>query len=246
MSDRNHVLLQVACCPAADPAIHAGQEHPCSTVVCAQGKSHRGDFQLPEPWRGDIENAPLLFVSSNPSFNPGGDAPKGSDTREHILHYYGDLGFPASFPRRRSRDGASGSVVPFWAAIRKRAAELYGVKPRRLIPGKDFALTEVVHCKSQSERGAREAASFCVRRHFEGIAKISGAGVVVILGTVASDALGLSQLDMPCEVDWYGRRRYLVTLPHPNARQDRTFRTCYHDMQLVQIREALRVSLAGR
>ena len=26
-------------------------------------------FQIGEPWNGDIENAPILFLSSNPSFD---------------------------------------------------------------------------------------------------------------------------------------------------------------------------------
>jgi hypothetical protein len=34
-----------------------------------QGITAINDFHVPEPWSGDIVNAPILVVSSNPSFN---------------------------------------------------------------------------------------------------------------------------------------------------------------------------------
>lgn len=66
-SEQSRVLLQVARCPNV---VHPLPEsHPCAEIVDVQSEVARGAFQLPEPWRGDIARAQLLFVSSNPSLN---------------------------------------------------------------------------------------------------------------------------------------------------------------------------------
>jgi hypothetical protein len=66
-SERDRVLLAIARCPGGNPPL---APHPlCSTVVGAPVAANRAGFQVPEPWRGDIENAPLLFASSNPSLS---------------------------------------------------------------------------------------------------------------------------------------------------------------------------------
>lgn len=40
----------------------------CEKIVNSQ-KCNFEDFQLPEPWNGDLENCKILFISSNPSIN---------------------------------------------------------------------------------------------------------------------------------------------------------------------------------
>jgi hypothetical protein len=47
----------------------------------------------------------------------------------------------------------------FWLATRARAAELLGRNPT---PGVDYALTEVVHCKSVEQLGIAQGARLCV------------------------------------------------------------------------------------
>jgi len=68
MSDLRQLLGEIAHCPVAK-AIRLGDSPvsaPCHNVVSLQaGKS----FQLPEPWSGQIDTAPLLFVSSNPAID---------------------------------------------------------------------------------------------------------------------------------------------------------------------------------
>lgn len=48
----------------------------------------------------------------------------------------------------------NGDWVRFWAAVRKQAFRLLG---HLAVPGVDYAMTEVVHCKSAGERGVADA-----------------------------------------------------------------------------------------
>lgn len=58
------------------------------------------------------------------------------------------------------RDGTHApGWVRFWAAVRARASELLG---RSAIAGFDYAISEIVHCKSDSEVGV-SAAEGCSR-----------------------------------------------------------------------------------
>ncbi len=65
--DPRQLLLEIANCRIAK-GILAGKpsHHPCQTIVSSQDG---GTFQLPEPWVGQIDRAPILFISSNPSFD---------------------------------------------------------------------------------------------------------------------------------------------------------------------------------
>ena len=74
----------------------------------------------------------------------------------------------------RQKDGSfSRNWVRFWAAARSRAAELLEKERASITPGLDFALTEVVHCKSRNEVGVKEAQEFCSKRYLYRILSVS-------------------------------------------------------------------------
>jgi hypothetical protein len=56
-------------------------------------------------------------------------------------------------------------------------------------PGIDFALTEIVHCKSRQEIGVREASEFCAERFLSRVLSLSVAPVFVVYGAHARIAL---------------------------------------------------------
>jgi len=238
VSQADRILLQVARCLHGDPPAppHVG----CQPIVSAQQGVGAAQFQVPEPWRGDLVNARLLFVSSNPALDPADDCPTACEPDSALITYYGS-GFPAQFPRNVSRAGVvSARAVAFWSHLRNRAADCYGVGPVNIVPGTSFALTEVVHCKSNDEFGADAAAAECMRRHFGSVASLSQACVVVIFGRLAARLLGLNATPAVHDRDWYGKRRLLAWLPHPNARENRTFAKLYTASQMAMIRDPLR------
>jgi hypothetical protein len=132
-----------------------------------------------------------------------------------------------------ARSETLGKPVVFCSSVRRRAIELFG---REVDPGCDYVLSEVVHCKSRSEQGVREALPTCTERYLARVIAASAARIIVLLGVTArlafQDVLHVALPDAAINdgsTGWeyrhpwgpaklLGRERYVVTLPHPNAR----------------------------
>jgi hypothetical protein len=102
---------------------------------------------------------------------------------------------------------------------------------RDVVAGRDYALTEVVHCKSASEGFVKEARRPCVDRYLEAVLAISPAAVVFIVGLHAARAV--EQIDALLPASRYAadasaghpgqcvrasladRERLLAYVPHP-------------------------------
>jgi hypothetical protein len=123
----------------------------------------------------------------------------------------------------RNNDGTYGPTVRYWASIRNRATELLIGRPAE--PGIDFALSEVVHCKSRNEEGVRAALSHCAGRYLNRLLSCSGAIVIVLVGRKTlgywnSQSLGLPKVPETNGTDFQeiaGRKRLFVFLPHPSG-----------------------------
>lgn len=50
------------------------------------------------------------------------------------------------------------------------------------MPGRDYALTEIVHCKSPHEIGVAEAATTCTDMHMENVMSVAAARVIIAVG----------------------------------------------------------------
>ena len=226
---RDELLVAITRCPEIDRA-RADCRHLCADIV---GCQKAADFQAPEPWRGRIDTAPILFLSSNPSIADDDPFRASSRTDAEIIEYY---------QRSFDPDGPIGekgyNSVAFWRGVRARAAEILG---RDAVPGVDFALTELVHCKSRGEQGVSKAHLTCAGRWLDLVLGVSGASVVVLLGSKARDhCVARWKLDKGQSVHFGetigGRRRAVVVLPHPNARGKRKVADCVSPEQLRQLR----------
>src|SRR5262249_50065955 len=113
-------------------------------------------------------------------------------------------------PRRRP--------TKYWQKVRKHAQLLLG---DGAIAGRDYALTEVVHCRSADEEGVQAALEPCVERYLSKVLALSPATLIVVFGTVARDVMrerykpDTARLTAPVEVE--GRMRRLAFLAHPCA-----------------------------
>jgi hypothetical protein len=241
------LLHQITHCPNVQRWYASPQSNnPCSKIISIQHCLSLSDFQVPEPWSGDLEHAPILFLSSNPSFDEVEDFPRWSWPDEWIEDFFinrfggGRKEWIENGIRRVTPDG-SRIVVSFWAAVRQRAIELLG---NEVHPGKDYALTEVVHCSSRSEAGVSEALDECAGRYLQRVVKLSGAKVIVVLGSTIKNTVkreyGLSEGNVFGPIDIGERIRYLVFLPHPNAHMVRSFEKCIDSERLQEIRAFLR------
>lgn len=144
------LLIKIARCPEMTRSLESpAPNHPCSTVVTAQGRS-RADYHLPEPWSGQIETAPILFVGSNPSFNPAEHFPNAAWSNKEIERFF------------TTRFEHSDQSSHYWRTVRNIAMDILG---RPAVPGTDYALTEIVRCKSVGEQGVDEAMGACSSRY---------------------------------------------------------------------------------
>ena len=200
-------------------------DHPCHTIVLDQCAEY-DDFQLPEPWVGHIASAPLLFVSSNPSIGKDTHARGRSNKRQiwdsHVRLFDADLGLTRNGIYPLDEDGRfRKSYVRHWAFVSSRARELLG---RDVRPGIDYALTEVVHCKTRDERGVSECVTFCASRYLQRILDVAAARLVIAMGVhAAREIRRLFDLDAQQELAVVAGGRRIAFMPHSNFRGPRTF-----------------------
>ena len=249
------LAVEIMRCPILAACLgEGGYRLPCHAVAVGPGGPHQGHW-VPDPWVGHLTEAPLLFISSSTA--GGWDAYQDSsglsvDSEDLALLDWEDGGFDESqrpgieggmYPT--DSQGKRGRAVRYWAWALARAGE---VLPPPVIPGLGYALTEVVHCSSESEgKQVRSALSTCATRYLERVLAASLAQVVVLVGQVAKDAFAeFLHLDVadhllgPIQVA--GRDRLLVSIRHPNSRREvKSFQGQLTDAQLAQVRGALAI-----
>ena len=247
------LALEVARCPLIPIAL-GNAAHPCHDVVSVQSAAE-AQRQVPEAWAGGISTAKVLFLSSNPSISEPfpGESPESAEaypvvshTDAQIIDFITRRFDPTVTPRpyvlddhHLQRDGQyRKSTTKFWSSIRKRAEELLGPGAE---PHRDYAMTEIVHCKSKAEIGVKKAAATCGERYLDRIVHLSPAGVVVVVGSAAHGHLAEPwQLPAPPYAVWRAvgeKDRLVVHLPHPNAFAPKTFKGIYPEF-LDEIRRA--------
>jgi hypothetical protein len=242
-----NLLRMIARCPnvsacLADPSAASR----CSTIVRSQSAA-LDDFQVPEPWSGDLAGAPILFLGSNPNISETEDYPQwrwpDDDIADFFQHRFGGgrKKWVTDGKTFLLKDGSqTKGWVRYWAAVRKRAIELGIADPR---PGIDYALSEVVHCKSSREGGVPESADECARRYLEPLIAASGAKIVVSLGrwpeAIVRRQFGLGDRRVEGPLEFGHQSRLFAFLPHPNHRGKLIFADCVTREELLSLRAFL-------
>ena len=82
------LLLEISRCSEVIQCLKWNPEHPCSKIIGLQGSASYAEHQLPEPCSGQINIAPILFISSNPSISEDEIFPTGSWKDSDIVDFY--------------------------------------------------------------------------------------------------------------------------------------------------------------
>jgi len=248
MSEKN-LLHEIVHCPHARKCLEdLATENPCCEIVGYQRPLDLDEFQVPEPWSGHIEQAPILFLSSNPSIGSDEVYPTWYWSDNDIDDYFsyrfggGQKDWIMNGTKSLLRDGTYSHAVKFWAAVRQRAIELL---QRDVNPGTDYALTEIVHCKSPAEIGVTQAQDQCVDAYLLRTLELSRAKVIVVLGARARQVIQSqfkisSTASISESIKIGSHERFFAFLPHSNARSYRSFARCLQDDELERLRASLR------
>jgi hypothetical protein len=138
-----------------------------------------------------------------------------------------------------------GPIVRYWSSIQNRAEELLGREAR---PGIDYALSEIVHCKSESEEGVKEALITCANRYMMKLLSCSGAIVLVLVGDKVLNhwnSLGMVGLPQVPQVggtvlqDIAGRKRVVVYLAAPGGPKPKLFAHRLTQARILEIRQLI-------
>jgi uracil-DNA glycosylase len=244
----NALLDEITNCPHARQCLEdSAAENPCRAIVESQNTLRLNKFQVPEPWSGQIEKAPILFLSSNPSIGCDEAYPTWDWSSREVHDYFnnrfggGLKNWILDGTKSLQTDETYSRATQFWAAVRQRTIELL---QRDVIPGFDYALTEIVHCKSRNEIGVKQAQEQCVQTYLRKILELAKARVIVVLGAHARQVIQ-REFEIPPEkllsepIEIGDHPRLFTFLPHPNARGDRSFTKCLQNDDLEKLRASL-------
>lgn len=161
------LITQIARCAEVEKA-KTDLNHPCNKIVCSQSND---DFQLPEPYNGDISKAKILFVSSNPNMDRDEHYPISEWNDSEITDF-----FVNRFENTPKKQYSS-----YWKSIFKWANWIMPEIPKDEIH-KYIAVTEVVHCKSKSEYGVKECLEHCVDTWLKQVFTLFNGKYIVLVG----------------------------------------------------------------
>lgn len=230
---KKSLITEICRCSNIYDCLTAGNSlNPCYKTTTSQNANSVAGFQVPEPWSGNIESSPVLFISDYSTFNVEEEYPLYSWPDHHFENYF-NFRFSGG-QKQWVKDGLyplckGGSHSKrwnrFWSSCKNRALELY--RRADVVPGYDFSISSVVRCRAAKNTDTKEAADECVRRYLKKILCLSSASIVVCMGNVASSSVrkvmalqDMSNVYGP--IDLKITKRYFAFLPHFNARGPRT------------------------
>jgi hypothetical protein len=205
------LALEIASCNEVSSALN-DKNHPCNGVVTWQSKQWiptittiaESPMHRPEAWAGDITKAPIIFLSSNPSFNSEENYPNWQTSKwsaESIIDFalnrfskmqlrqYGatEYGSLKNFDRTVEKDGSlSKNRVRYWSWVRQLVSHILEKPESEVSAISDYVMTEIVHCKSSYEEGVVSARKKCKDKYLERILALSPAELIFVVGKNAA------------------------------------------------------------
>lgn len=233
-----NLILEICQCPNIALA-KDDSSHPCHVIVNVQNHDSN-DFQLPEPWNGNIAQAKLLFISSNPSIDESEAYPTVDWPNNRILDFFQNRFHPE---RKWTQDARrvltkdemtyAKRTVPYWNETRSMASDAFD---RLAIPGLDYSLTEIVHCKSRSRKGVKSCAKTCFDLWMSRIISVSDARVLIVLGDEAKEMMS-EFLNLDSEIPFYegvslgNSSRIVLFLAAPGSNKTRKISKVFSEKQ---------------
>jgi hypothetical protein len=211
MDEATKLALDIASCREVSLALN-DSSHPCHKVVDWQAKQwgtpllqiENSRMHRPEAWTGDIVNAPILFLSSNPSFDSEENYPNWDlgewpiekiekfSTRRFTSQIERGYGASDGLPMKQidrtiGKNGELLHKVTYWNWARNMVAYISGKEITEISAHSNYAMTEIVHCKSKNEKGVKQARLKCKETYLERILEVSKAKLIIVSGKHACE-----------------------------------------------------------
>lgn len=195
-TEAKKLLIEIVKCKNIhDCKINRNKNNPCYKIVDLQQELN--NFQVPEPWNGDIENAPILFLSINPAINENEEFPTFNKLKwdnNKIIDFFCNR-FDGEYAKIindnayiRYKDGNFSKTVGYWNTTLKNTAAIMNIDPINVKMGEDNCIIEIVHCKTHGQGNLNiRCENECFNNYIEKILKLSKAFIIVLVGIAARD-----------------------------------------------------------
>ena len=199
-------IIKVARCENIDWDAGVGKG-ACEKIVAYQGispSSFKDEYQLPEPFSGEIDKAKYLIIGSNPAYK--------KEETPFPRYSWNDKDIASFFYDRMSSYSNKGHLTGCKKVISWITG--YGVGN---IKNEEIALSDIVHCKSNKEAGVSKACSICAEKHLEHVLGLFNGKYIILLGSKIQDCLDKNKTvrDILKEAEKRGVR--IVKARHPKA-----------------------------
>lgn len=214
------LLEKISTCENIKKCLEGDTSNPCYKIINNQEKEN---FQLPEPWNGDLEKAPVIILGSNPSINENEMYPDSSWNTDEKFQFHSER-FSGKWTKDQKyvmlKDGSYDTkAVRFWSSVKNRVKEIY--TKDKILLGDDLCMIEIVKCKSRKEFEVKECMFECSERYMNEILQFSNAEVILCLGKIAEtfvkDFYKLDDRKIVEDVEIAGKKRTVIFIPHPSS-----------------------------
>lgn len=195
MSTMSELLLSISHCEEVEKALN-DSIHECHEIVSFQKGEKR---HLPEPWNGDINTADILFISSNPSY---------CDKETAFPDKHSDNDYIIDFFLKRFEDPQYNS--PFIKGIKKCASWLLNNSDPAIIK-KKICCTNIVHCKSTSQKGVKKSCKKCSEKWIAKVLQEFHGEYIFVIGRIAQKMIDENLLKQRPNV------KKVLFVPHPSG-----------------------------
>lgn len=225
MDDRELAVAIARCDEIPKAELNLG--HPCAEIVHLQRDMPAR--HVPEAWFGNLPDALVLFVASNPSIDrvsdgTGENYPKASWSDDLIGEWmtrrtdqtWSEVPVTFGHPQHNNflsrcedglyrgsqQNGNRTTPQKTWNRTHTYATEMIGPEAD---PARNYVLTEIVHCKSEGAQGVAKAAPMCTAKWMDQVTSLaSEAHVLVLFGTKVRDYWVKAMAGVPTG---FGQRR---------------------------------------
>jgi hypothetical protein len=205
----------------------------CDEIIRYQKTSYN-DFQIPEPWTGNLDEADVLFISSlNPGYDKNENYPSYKWGQNEIMNF-----FENRFNNRRytskefkplDKTGENLKMPHYWSEVQNILELITGTNQG--LGYKRYAMTEIVHCKSKKwtcfKKSGRAIQKECENKFLKRILDITNASVIICFGSEAKDYFWsrfkniYQENSNFIETVWNDKKRIIVFLGQPGSSQPR-------------------------